>query len=188
MRLQKEDGSWAESDVELQQVVVHYFSQLFSSDRPEQVEEVISGIPTRVTAAMNEMLTRPYSDEEILEALKTMGPTKSPGPDGFNALFFQHYWDIVGKDVLLLVQSVLAGGHLPSELNHTNVVLIPKTKQPVQVSEFRPISLCNVVYKLITKAISLRLKKILPHIISETQSAFIPVSYTHLTLPTKRIV
>jgi len=49
VRLQKEDGSWAESDVELQQVVVHYFSQLFSSDRPEQVEEVISGIPTRVT-------------------------------------------------------------------------------------------------------------------------------------------
>jgi len=103
-----------------------------------------------------------------------MGPTKSPGPDGFNALLFQHYWDIVEKDVLSLVQGVLAGGRLPSNLNHTNVVLIPKTKQPVHISEFRPISLCNVVYKIITKVISIQLKKILPHIISDTQSAFIP--------------
>ena len=174
VRLQKGDGSWAETADELQRLVVDYFSQLFSTVRPEHVEEVLSVVPNRVTEEMNDMLMQPYSDSEIYEALKMMGPTKSPGPDGFNALFFQQYWDIVGKEVLALVKDVLAGGRSPSHINHTNVVLIPKLKSPTQVSEFRPISLCNVVYKLITKVIASRLKKILPHIISDTQSAFIP--------------
>jgi len=136
--------------------------------------EVIATIPTRVTEEMNNLLLQPYSDTEIHEALLMMGPTKSPGPDGFNALFFQRYWDIVGRDVISLVKSILEGGSLPPKLNHTHVVLIPKVHEPTQVAEFRPISLCNVVYKIVTKVISNRLKKLLHRIISETQSAFIP--------------
>jgi len=167
-RLKKEDGSWTELDAKVKSSVVNYFTQLFSTARPKKMEEALSTALTKVTEEMNDMLLQPYSDAEILEALQMMGPTKSPGPDGFNVFFFQQYWDIVGRDVLTLVQSVLAGGSIPPKLNHTHVVLIPKVKQAVQVSDFRAISLCNVVYKLITKVISIRLKKILPHIISET--------------------
>jgi hypothetical protein len=60
------------------------------------------------------------------------------------------------------------------ELNMTHVALIPKVKQPTSVTEFRPISLCNVIYKLIFKVLANRLKIFLPHIIAPTQSAFIP--------------
>jgi hypothetical protein len=63
---------------------------------------------------------------------------------------------------------------MPPFLNATNIALIPKTKNPASVSDFRPISLCNVVYKLISKVLANRLKFILNSIISPVQSAFIP--------------
>jgi len=154
--------------------VINYFANLFITASPDHMEEVLVTIPTRVTRDMNNMILMPYSDMEIREALKIMGPTKSSGPNGFNALFFQHYWDIVGKEVVSLVKTILSGRGLPPKLNHTHVVLILKVNNPTKIIEFRPISLCNVVYKLITKAISNSLKKLLPTIISETQSAFTP--------------
>jgi len=73
-----------------------------------------------------------------------------------------------------VVLSVLHGAPMPALLNHTNVVLIPKMSHPSNLADFRLISLCNVVYKLITKTITSRLKNMLPSIISETQSAFTP--------------
>jgi hypothetical protein len=63
---------------------------------------------------------------------------------------------------------------MPSFLNLTNIALVPKVKTPSCVTDFRPISLCNVLYKLISKILANRLKKILPDIISPVQSAFIP--------------
>jgi len=165
---------WAETEDEVQKMVVDYFTNLFTTACPRLMEEVLATIPTRVTDDMNNMFLHPYSDTEIYEALQMMGPTKSPGPDGFNAFFFQQYRDIIGRDVMSQVKSILAGDSIPSTLNHTHVVLIPKVKKPMYIAEFRPISLCNVVHKIITKVISIRLKKLLPLIISETQSAFIP--------------
>ena len=88
------------------------------------------------------------------------------------SLFYQNYWDLVGDEVTSLVLHLLNSASLPANLNHTFVTLIPKVKNMEYVLEFRPISLCNVLYKIFSKVLANRLKRILPNIIIEHQSAF----------------
>ena len=64
-------------------------------------------------------------------------------------------------------------GLTPPNFNETDIVLIPKVKEPKMVTDYRPISLCNVVFKIASKAIANRMKKLLPSIISDTQSVFV---------------
>jgi hypothetical protein len=103
-----------------------------------------------------------------------MHPLKSLGPDGFSACFYQQSWHIVKAKVCQAVLGFLNHDIFYADLNSTYIALIPKIKSPTSVTEYRPISLCNVLYKLIAKVLANRLKKVLPFIISPTQSAFIP--------------
>ena len=91
-----------------------------------------------------------------------------------SALFYQKYWDIIGDDVCIIILNTLNANASLAYLNKTNIVLIPKTNRPTKMSEFWPISLCNVSYKIISKVLANRLKPILNSIISENQSAFVP--------------
>ena len=103
-----------------------------------------------------------------------IGDLKAPGPDGMPAIFYKKCWHIVGERVIKEVLQVLNGGEMPAGWNDTNIILIPKVKNPTELKDFRPISLCNVIYKIISKILANRLKKILPDVISSTQSAFVP--------------
>ena len=80
----------------------------------------------------------------------------------------------MGDNVVTTVLDYLNSGVMGPDINHTNIVLIPKIKSLERMSEFRPISPCNVIYKIISKVLANRLKQILPSLISSTQSAFVP--------------
>lgn len=118
-------------------------------------------------------IERDISDEEILATLKSMKKNKSPGPDGFNVNFFLHYWNIVGRDFTLAIQSFFKSGCLLRGTNSTAIVLVPKVLHPSSISDYRPISCCNTTYKCISKILASRLKVILPLIISPYQVAFV---------------
>ena len=113
-----------------------------------------------------------FEDWEVVQALKQMASMKAPGQDGMPPLFFQHFWPMIEGDVTHSVLSWLNSGTLLHPVNHTFITLIPKKKNPSCVLDYCPISLCNVLYKIFSKVLANRLKKILNNIITEHQSTF----------------
>ena len=122
---------------------------------------------------MNEMLLCPYTEEEVKITLFQMPPSKAPDPDGMTALFFQKFWHIIGSDITSAVIDCLSSQRMLKSVNYTHIALIPKVANPDSLGQFRPISLCNVLYKLVSKVLANRLKKVLPQIISDNQSTFV---------------
>lgn len=149
---------------------------MFKSSDPthKQLEAALTGLVPKVSREMNEDLQQPFTEEEITTALSQMCPTKAPSPDGLPAVFFQKHWQIVREGVITTCLHVLNEKGNIAPLNHTYISLIPKVEKPRKVIEFRPISLCNVIYRIVAKVIANRLKQLLYKIISPTQSAFIP--------------
>ncbi|KAA3471908.1 reverse transcriptase [Gossypium australe] len=123
---------------------------------------------------MNQSLMATFTEEEIIEAIKGMGPTKASGPDGFQAVFYQRYWHIIGHETSKFCLDILNNGESLEDINKTQLVLIPKTANPLNLKNFRPISLCTVICKIIAKTVANHLQKVLDVCIDDSQSAFVP--------------
>ena len=173
IKLRNPAGGWVEDDEGVERVATTYFQNLFTTSSPGNPEDALRYINAQVTPDINTSLTRPVLDTEIRKAIDEINPEKAPGPDGMTGTFYQAFGDIVAEEVIHTVKSFFASGSFDTRLNQTNICLIPKTDRPKDMTEFRPISLCNVSYKIISKIMCRRLKKFLPKLISETQSAFV---------------
>ena len=166
-------GNWVETEDGIEKLATYYFADLFTASLPEDREEAFRFTTAKVTHEMNISLTSIPSEAEIKEAVFAIHPEKAPGPDGMTSLFYQRFWNVIGKDIVSTVQDFFATGELDERMNQTNICLIPKTERSKSMTEFRPISLCNVSYKVISKAMSARLKHVLPNLFLETQLAFV---------------
>lgn len=102
-----------------------------------------------------------------------MHPDKAPGPGGLNPAFYRRFWALCGTIIIQACRSWLQNGCLPSSMGETNIVLIPKCESPSSMRDLRPISLCNVVYKISTKTLANRLQQVLSKCISEEQAGFV---------------
>ena len=136
---------------EVAEVASDYFMNIFKAGTCDRMEECLNAVHQRLTTDMLEVLSRSYSREEVRAALFQMGPTKAFGPDGMNALFYQKFWHIVGNGVTDAVLDFLHTGNMVPNINYTHIVLIPKVKKPKKMVDFRPINLCNVIYKIFLK-------------------------------------
>lgn len=102
-----------------------------------------------------------------------MGPYKAPGPGGFPVIFFQRYWFLLKKDIVRMVSSFFSSIFLLKDLNESFITLIPKNQSSQSFNEFRPIGLCNVAYKIISKVMVNRLQAFMKEWISLYQNAFV---------------
>lgn len=120
----------------------------------------------------NVNLMRSFIREEFKEAIFQMQPDKDLVSDGFSPSFYQHFWSIYGEDVFLACQWIQQG-EFPFSVNDINIVLIPKVDHPRGMKDFRPISLYNVVYKILAKVLTNRLSKVIDKCVSKEQYAFV---------------
>ncbi|KAK9195743.1 hypothetical protein WN943_003868 [Citrus x changshan-huyou] len=171
--LRNDQGEWCTNSDEVDALIVDYFKGLFTVGEV-QTAEVLQCVATKVTSEHNSMLLAPFSAIEVKDAVFGMHPDKSPGPDGMNPTFYQKFWHIVGEDVVLACLKFLQDASFPVGLNDTSIVLISKKQRPEFLSNMRPIALCNVLYKIISKMLANRMKLVLDLVISDSQSAFVP--------------
>lgn len=140
---------------------------------PVTVDELQGLLDFRCSELQQRYLSREVSAAEIRATVFSMPLNKSSGPDGYCVEFLRASWDTVGQDVINAVSEFFRNGRLLKDLNTTAITLIPKNPEACRLGDFRPISCCNIVYKVISKIITNRLKPLLQTCVSPNQSAFL---------------
>lgn len=153
-------GSRIENPQEIADTIITYFRNLlnnYEGSKREAQNRMLEFIPKLVTMEENKYLNKPITLEEVQTMVFSMSPEKSPGPNGFQAFFFQKCWDILGEDLWRAIEASRNGGSLLAEINFSFFTLIPKKEDPEHPRDFRPIALCNTIYKIFSKFIANRL-------------------------------
>lgn len=158
--LQDASGRIVMDDDEIGAVACDYFSELFTSQWEGDSRHLLSGILVHITVDMNNLLRSKFTETDVSEAVRGMSPTKAVGSDRIPALFFQRFWHIVGAKVSAFCLSILNDGAPLGDINDTNIILIPKIRQPQDMTHFRPISLCTVLFKLFRRLLLIDYSKL----------------------------
>lgn len=148
------DGVWHTDHCNMERIILEYYDQLFASQQPTEQDfsPVLDCVQPCVTDSMNALLDKHFTYDEVKKAVFDLSPSKAPGPDGFPVVFFQSSWETVQREVvdhaLVVVNSVAS----LDTWNNIVISLIPKVKKPTTLKDYRPISLCNVSYKIVARA------------------------------------
>eukprot|EP00253_Pinus_taeda_P009309 PITA_09309 len=170
----KEENNVLKDFASIKKAASKHFEKLYKEDiGADQNDSLLDVVPKLITPKMNQVLESKITLKETKEALYAMDPDKAPGPDGFTPRFLQTCWHIIEKELLKMIQKSQNCQKIGGCTNSTFLALIPKEKGANSFSKFRPISLCNIGYKVITKVIANRLKIFLPKIIPDNQGGFI---------------
>ncbi|XP_071926190.1 uncharacterized protein [Coffea arabica] len=172
-RIRGADGFWVESGDLIGREAVSFFQGLFTAESYPSTYEFLNAIPKLVTDQDNSGLMEPPTLAEVKKVVFSMDRESAAGPDGFTGEFFIFAWDVVAEDVYKAVLSFFCGAELPRSITATNIVLIPKVQCPQDFTQYRPISLCNFINKVLSRILSDRLAQILPRLISLQQSGFV---------------
>jgi ribonuclease HI len=173
--LSLQDGETVITDQNLiSEHIISFYKNLFCTNSFLQdsllAEEVI---PTLVTEDINALMTLLPSHSEIKSAVFALNKDGAPGPDGFGAFFFQHYWEIVKDEVIAAVLEFFSTSWILPGYNSNIMVLLPKFPEAASIDQYRPIAMANFKFKIISKIIADRLASIMPDLISVEQKGFI---------------
>jgi len=175
--IKRPDGSITSEKEEIKVEAERFFReflQLIPNDYAGVTESELETLMTfRCSEEDKGMLTTEVTKEEIKRVVFSVPKDKSLGPDGYTTEFYKATWDIIGEEFVLAIKSFFEKGFLPKGVNSTILALIPKKLEEIEMKDYRPISCCNVIYKVISKIIANRLKRLLPNFIAGNQSAFV---------------
>jgi hypothetical protein len=163
----------------MMRVALDFYKNLFAkdSDSSLKLDQDFWGEEDKVSSRENELLTTPFSENEIKEAVFCCYVEGGPGPDGLPFLFYQKFWDLIKSDVVDLFNDFHKGALDLKRLNFALVTLIPKVGEATNMKQFRPISLLNCNFKIFSKLLTLKLTAVVQRIVAPTQSAFIKGRY-----------
>jgi hypothetical protein len=171
-------GSLSTSLHEVGNEFVSFYQRLLGSSRTTlPLDSAVIHSGPCLPSSSHGLLLAPVSQEDIRKAVFSIGNDKAPGPDGYSSFFFKQAWDIIGGDVCAAVKDFFHSGRLLKQVNHSIIVLVPKSANGSSPSDYRPISCCNVIYKVISKLLADRLAHVLMDIVSPMQNAFLGGRY-----------
>lgn len=139
---------------QINDIITTFYQELFTTGGSSSFEEVIDTIPQVVSPEMNAKLIADFTIDEVEAVIRQMAPLKAPGLDDMPSLFYHNFWSLIGSDVSLSILHYLNTRVLPQSLGHYFITLIPGVKNPEYVTEFHPISLSNVLYRIFAMVLS----------------------------------
>ncbi|CAN0858294.1 Transposon TX1 uncharacterized 149 kDa protein [Linum grandiflorum] len=177
-KLTDSEGRFYSDEKVKRDIDISYFQDLFTSDLPPGFfpRHLCPSFSAKISPSDNAKLIRPVSLSEIKAATFSIGTNQSLGSDGFDSSFFQKYWTLINPELFRAVSSFFSSGIMLKNINNSIISLIPKVSNPSAMSQLRPISLCQVMYKIIAKILAARLSMPLPKIIGNHQNGFIKKS------------
>ncbi|CAL1407561.1 unnamed protein product [Linum trigynum] len=172
--LRDDNDNWVTDPHTLASLVFNFFANLCMQDTSSYEDRLPKNSFPHISQEDMLTLLRPFTISDVHKAIFDMKPFQAPGPDGYQAVFYQELWKFVGKSLTDMVIKFFETGSLPEKVSESTLVLIPKVEKPEMVSQLRPISLNNVSLKTITKALTSRLKPLMRKLVSPRQNSFIP--------------
>ncbi|XP_043699939.1 uncharacterized protein LOC122650603 [Telopea speciosissima] len=170
--LKKADGTVLNDGPQINTYVTEYYEAFHKRVTTEAWLDILSCIPSIISANDNIFLTAVPSREEIKATTFDLDPDSAPGLDGFPGAFYRSCWEIIESDVCRAVSRFFVDGIITKGINNNFIMLIPKVEEALTLDKFRPICVGNFLYKLIPKILATRLSGFLPRLISEEQGAF----------------
>jgi len=165
-------GQWCEEPSIVHSKVKKLFDNRFKGTKDFRVKLDVVEFKA-FSPGSNLDLIAGFSEVEIRDVVWQCEGTKSPGPDGFNFNFIKKNWEVMKEDIVEAVRLFHDTGCIPRSCNASFVALVPKVRGPVKLEQYRPISLVGALYKIISKVLAERIKKVLSSIIDDSQSTFL---------------
>nr|KYP61054.1 Retrovirus-related Pol polyprotein LINE-1 [Cajanus cajan] len=168
-KLLNDNNEWINQPEEMESLVTSFYKDLFCDPGGATRFCLSNAFPSLGMEMLSE-IGKPINNDEIKQAIKRMGRFKAPGP----AIFFQSQWNLIGPDVCKLIHDIEEQPARVANINETLIVFIPKVEAVNHLRQMRPISLCNVSYKILSKVLAHRLSKVMDLLVHPNQCSFVP--------------